>query len=1079
MSSVSPATGATDVALNTTVAATFSEPLSTGTVSGASFSLVAESGTTVTGTVTLSGTTATFTPQANLTGNTRYTATISGTVRDAAGNALATSYVWSFTTGAEADVTPPTVTGTSPLNGAPGVAFNTTVSATFSEPMTVATLTTTSFTVAATGSAPVAGAVTVSGTTAAFRPAADLAPGTLYTASITTAARDAAGNALASNYIWTFTTGSTPDITPPTVTATSPTNGATGVSRSTPVSATFSEDMGEASLTTASVTLAPTAGGAAIAGTVAVTGTTVATFTPSAILAGSTQFTATITTAATDAAGNALAGNYTWTFTTAAAPDVTPPTVIAVTPANASAGVSRSTPVSATFSEPMTNATLTPSSITLAPTAGGAAVTGSVSVSGNTATFTPSAILAGSTQFTATVTTAAKDAAGNALASNFTWTFTTVAAPDVTPPTITGNTPANGATGVALNTAPTVTFSESMQNATITTSSFTLVTTSGGVAVPGSVTVAGNTATYTPSASLAGSTQFTATVTTAVKDAAGNALVANTSWTFTTGAAPDVTPPTVISVAPANAATGVSRTTTVSATFSEPMQNATLTTASVTLATTTGGVAIAGTVSVSGNTATITPSATLAGSTQFTATITTAAKDVAGNALASNFTWTFTTAPAPDVTPPTITGNTPANGATGVALNTAPTVTFSEPMQNATITTASFTLVTTSGGVAVPGTVSISGNTATYTPNAGLAGSTQYTATVTTAVKDVAGNSLAANTSWSFTTTAPADVTPPTVTTRVPASGATAVSVGTTVSAAFSEPMQNATLTTASFTLVRTAGSQSVAGSVSVAGNTATFTPAASLAAGTQYTATVTTAARDVAGNPLAANVTWSFTTASGGGSSTTGVHALSFKMDGTSGTVATASRTTQATGSSIVVCVGRGVVSAHAAPIDNKSSTYTQIGQSQTYSNAPTSGTACYIATNVTGGSAHVVTAPVSPSATLDKTTLAAVEVIGGGRVQDFKWNERLILQTPYTSLSVTTTGPATLVAVWWGDRGQSSSHFATPDNGFTVIESLLSAGNLVQVAVATKNVATAGTYNVTWTSNEGAQLWLIAIQP
>jgi hypothetical protein len=76
----------------------------------------------------------------------------------------------------------------------------------------------------------------------------------------------------------------------------------------------------------------------------------------------------------------------------------------------------------------MTNSTLSTASFTLRPTAGSTTVTGTVNVSGATATFTPTASLAGSTQYTATITTAAKDAAGNALATNFTWSFTTTQA---------------------------------------------------------------------------------------------------------------------------------------------------------------------------------------------------------------------------------------------------------------------------------------------------------------------------------------------------------------------------------------------------------------------------------------------------------------------------------------------------------------------------------------------------------------------------------------------------------------------------------------------------------------------------
>jgi len=49
-------------------------------------------------------------------------------------------------------------------------------------------------------------------------------------------------------------------------------------------------------------------------------------------------------------------------------------------------------------------------------------------MSGRTATFSPIAALAGNTQYTATITTTAKDAAGNALTANYTWSFTTVQA---------------------------------------------------------------------------------------------------------------------------------------------------------------------------------------------------------------------------------------------------------------------------------------------------------------------------------------------------------------------------------------------------------------------------------------------------------------------------------------------------------------------------------------------------------------------------------------------------------------------------------------------------------------------------
>jgi len=116
---------------------------------------------------------------------------------------------------------------------------------------------------------------------------------------------------------------------------------------------------------------------------------------------------------------------------------------------------------------------------------------------------------------------------------------------DVTAPTVVSRYPASGATGVLVTTTVTATFSEAMNASTITTSSFTLKI--GSTPVSGSVSYnAGTyTATFTPSADLADDTIYTASLSTAVTDAAGNALAAASTWNFTTGVVPDTTPPSV------------------------------------------------------------------------------------------------------------------------------------------------------------------------------------------------------------------------------------------------------------------------------------------------------------------------------------------------------------------------------------------------------------------------------------------------------------------------------------------------------------------------------------------------------
>jgi plastocyanin len=112
-----------------------------------------------------------------------------------------------------------------------------------------------------------------------------------------------------------------------------------------------------------------------------------------------------------------------------------------------------------------------------------------------------------------------------------------------------------------------------------------------------------------------------------------------------------------------------------------------------------------------------------------------------------------------------------------------------------------FTLAVTAGGVAVPGTVSYGNGTALFTPSANLTASTQYTATITTAAKDLTGVALAANFVWSFTTGATPGTTRPTVSATVPANAATGVAIGGNISAAFSEAMDPLTITTTNFTV--------------------------------------------------------------------------------------------------------------------------------------------------------------------------------------------------------------------------------------------------------------------------------------
>jgi len=119
------------------------------------------------------------------------------------------------------------------------------------------------------------------------------------------------------------------------------------------------------------------------------------------------------------------------------------PTITATAPrakTPAVTGVATNSKVTATFSKDMTAATISSASFTLACPVG-SAVTGTVTyvAASRVATFAPGANLPVSTICTATITTAAKDSTGVALANAFVWTFKTAGTADTTRPTVTSH----------------------------------------------------------------------------------------------------------------------------------------------------------------------------------------------------------------------------------------------------------------------------------------------------------------------------------------------------------------------------------------------------------------------------------------------------------------------------------------------------------------------------------------------------------------------------------------------------------------------------------------------------------------
>jgi hypothetical protein len=439
-------------------------------------------------------------------------------------------------------------------------------------------------------------------------------------------------------------------------------------------------------------------------------------------------------------------------------------------------------------------------------------------------------------------------------------------------PTVSAVTPPDGATLVAINTkAVTATFSQAMTPTTLNGTSFTLACRTSISGGPVSYDAASNIATLPLTSDLPINSSCTATISTAATGTNGLPLAAAYSWNFATSATADTTAPTVTSTINANGATGVPTNTKVGATFSEPMDAGTITASSFSVKQTVAGTPVTGTLTYAGQDVLFIPSPTLTASTQYTVTVSTAVKDAAGNPMAANYVWSWTTAATPDTTAPTVTSTINANGAIGVPTNTKVGATFSEAMQASTLKSSTFILKQTVAGTVVNGTLAYSGLSALFTPAAALIGNTQYTVTIkggSGGASDLAGNVLLADYVWSWTTGATPDLTPPTVSATNPLDLAIGVCINKTVNATFSEAMDPTTINNASFTLSVTLGGAAVGGLVTydVPTKIASFNPTVNLIGtpSTSYTATIkggTSGVKDVAGNALVADKSIQFTT--------------------------------------------------------------------------------------------------------------------------------------------------------------------------------------------------------------------------
>ncbi len=521
-----PANGATSVGINSTVTINFTEAVN---VTGTAFSLQCPNGTPVAFTLSPAApggaTSFVLTPSASLPANTTCSAKVTAMQVTSVANALAmpSDYTFTFATG-----TQPAVTSTTPAGNATNVSTTATISLTFNESVNASS---SAFTLECPSGTPQAFSASASpATTFTLTPGSPLPAGAVCTVTAVAAQiTDAATSSIhpAADYTFTFTVDAAP-----TVTSTTPANGASNVALTSTITFTFDKAVNIASAsafalecpagTPVGFTVSPAAPGNA----------TTFTLTPSGALPSGTTCVATaVASQISDQLGTHMSANSSTSFTTDS-----PPTVTTTTPANGATTVSGSTTIGITFSK---SVNITASAFALqCPIGTPEAFSTSPAAPGNTTTFTltPGATLPAGTTCTVTVVaTQVTDAVGTAMSSNFVFTFTTDAAP-----TVTSTVPASN--GTIVDTAPiSFTFSKAVN---VSASAFTLQCPNGS-AVPFTLSPAppGGTTTFTltPTSNMPPNTTCVATaVASQISDLVGTHLAANYPFSFVTVPPPPV-----------------------------------------------------------------------------------------------------------------------------------------------------------------------------------------------------------------------------------------------------------------------------------------------------------------------------------------------------------------------------------------------------------------------------------------------------------------------------------------------------------------------------------------------------------
>jgi YD repeat-containing protein len=326
-----------------------------------------------------------------------------------------------------------------------------------------------------------------------------------------------------------------------------------------------------------------------------------------------------------------------------------PQRIVSVNPAMGQTNIPTNTLITVLFARPVDRVTVSSSTFSLVETGTAIQVSGlfSFGFDDRILIFQPTVALKPNTSYTLNTTTGIKSSDGIQLDQPFSSSFTTAGFSDNASPIVTMS-PNSGATGVPINTLIVLIFSEPINPTSINYSTF--VVTNNGMPVSGNTAFSNQNTVlaFAPFSNLLPSSFVNVALSPGVTDVAGNPIVGSGGvgtyfvGSFTTADTFDTVAPS-IAVDPPNNATGIDTNASVSVTFSEPINPSTLSPGTFTVSV--EGSPCPGRISLSGlnSKATFIPDQPFPYLSLVTVNVAAGISDVAGNAMTTSFTSTFTT----------------------------------------------------------------------------------------------------------------------------------------------------------------------------------------------------------------------------------------------------------------------------------------------------------------------------------------------------------------------------------------------------------------------------------------------------